>query len=145
MQQLADVITSDANGRFARTMVNRLWAQLMGRGLVETVDDLDRTCWNDTLLDFLAADLVANDYDLKQTLQLICTSAAYQAESVGMPASSEGEYVFAGPWVKRMSAEQFIDAIAAGSLVSLRSDGGENHRRGGQLETGQQGLEAHGG
>ena len=112
MKQLADLMTGPKNGRLARVIVNRLWAQLMGEGLVEPLDDMDQPAWNQDLLDWLAADLVAHKYDLKQTLELICTSAAYQRPSVGAPRPGENEFVFRGPLVKRMSAEQFVDALS---------------------------------
>ncbi len=112
MKQLADLMTGPKNGRLARVIVNRLWAQLMGQGLVEPLDDLDQPAWNQDLLDWLAADLVEHKYDLKHTLELICTSAAYSRPSVGAPRLDESEFVFRGPIVKRMSAEQFVDAIS---------------------------------
>ncbi len=64
------------------------------------------------MLDWLAADLVEHKYDLKHTLEVICTSDAYSRPSVGAPKLDESEFVFRGPIVKRMSAEQFVDAIS---------------------------------
>ncbi|MFN0017140.1 MAG: DUF1549 domain-containing protein [Pirellulaceae bacterium] len=112
MKQLADLMTGPKNGRLARVIVNRLWAQLMGQGLVEPLDDLDQPAWNQDLLDWLAADLVEHKYDLKHTLELICTSDAYSRPTVGAPKIDESEFVFRGPIVKRMSAEQFVDAVS---------------------------------
>ena len=73
-RQLAEIVTRPENGRLARTIVNRLWARLLGRGLVEPVDEMDNPPWNADLLDFLATDLVDQHYDLKHTLELIATS-----------------------------------------------------------------------
>jgi len=112
MKQLADAITSEKNGRLARTMVNRLWAQFFGRGLVEPVDDMDQPPWSADLLDFLAWDLAEHGYDLKRTMALICTSRAYQLPSVGAPQPDAADYVFRGPITRRMTAEQFVDAVA---------------------------------
>lgn len=112
MKQLADLMTGPKNGRLARVIVNRLWAQLMGQGLVEPLDDLDQPAWNQDLLDWLAADLAEHKYDLKHTLELICTSDAYSRPSVGAPKLDESDFVFRGPIVKRMSAEQFVDAVS---------------------------------
>src|SRR6185436_849174 len=112
MKQLADLMTSPKNGRLARVIVNRLWAQLMGEGLVEPLDDMDQPAWNQDLLDWLAADLVEHKYDLKHTLEVVCTSDAYSRPSVGAPKLDESELVFRGPIVKRMSAEQFVDAVS---------------------------------
>ncbi|MFO0911230.1 MAG: DUF1553 domain-containing protein, partial [Isosphaeraceae bacterium] len=114
LKQLADLLVSPKNGRFARTIVNRLWAHLMGRGLVEPLDDMDQVPWNPDLLDWLASDLVDHGYDLKHTLSLIATSRAYQLRSVGLAEPSETSgFEFRGPLTKRMSAEQFTDALSA--------------------------------
>jgi len=114
LAQLAEIITSEKNGRLARTIVNRLWARLLGRGLVEPVDEMDNAAWNADLLDWLAVDLAEHDYDLKHTLSRILTSQAYALQAVdALPmAESAEEYVFRGPTVRRLSAEQFVDAIA---------------------------------
>jgi mono/diheme cytochrome c family protein len=107
---LAKIITSKQDGRLTRTFVNRLWEKFLGRGLVDPVDDMDQLAWNQDLLDWLAEDLVAHHYDVKHTIATILTSQAYQ-----MPAVDYGEttqdYVFKGPSVRRMNAEQFRDAL----------------------------------
>lgn len=103
-KQLAELMTSPRNGRFARTIVNRLWARLMGRGIIATVDDMSGKPFDADLLDWLASDLVEHKYDLKRTIGLILTSKAYQ-----LPAIGDGE-AFRGPLVRRMTAEQFVDA-----------------------------------
>src|SRR5262249_5637489 len=82
MKRVAEIITGRQNGRLSRTIVNRLWARLMGRGLIEPLDDMEQTAWSLELLDWLAADLVENSYDVKQTLARILTSQAYQLASV---------------------------------------------------------------
>lgn len=112
-KQLADLLTRRENGRFSRTFVNRLWARFLGRGLIEPVDEMDRAPWNPELLDWLAADFVAHGYDVKHTMEVILTSAAYQLPAVNTGERAEQEFVFAGPAVRRMSAEQFVDAVRA--------------------------------
>ena len=111
LKQLAAALTSKQNGRLSRTIVNRLWQKFFGRGLVEPVDDMEQPAWNVDLLDWLAEDLVAHGFDLKHTIEQIFTSLAYQ-----MPAANSGEikdstFVFRGPTVRRLSAEQFRDAL----------------------------------
>jgi len=113
LKQLADAMTSEKNGRLSRTIVNRLWAKFMGRGLVEPVDDMEQPAWNQDLLDWLAADLVEHGYDLKQTMERILTSKAYQLAAAPMSEQPAGEFVFRGPQVRRMSAEQYLDALSA--------------------------------
>ncbi|MCE9606548.1 MAG: PSD1 and planctomycete cytochrome C domain-containing protein [Planctomycetia bacterium] len=112
IKQLAALLTHPENGRFTRTLVNRFWHRLMGRGIVHPVDAMQTEPWNSDLLDFLAAHLAAERYDLKQTLLLIATSEAYQSrvEIIGDDAD-ERSYVYAGPRAKRMTAEQFVDGV----------------------------------
>lgn len=112
LQQLADLMTDPENGRFARTIVNRLWYQMLGRGIVHPLDAMQSQPWNEDLLDYLAVDLVDNGYDLKATLRGIANSAAYQSESEVVDESAVGdEYIYRGPRTRRMTAEQFIDNI----------------------------------
>jgi mono/diheme cytochrome c family protein len=111
MAQLATIFTRPENGRLARTIVNRLWARLLGRGLVEPVDEMDNPPWNADLLDYLASDLVEHGYDLKHTLERIVTSRAYQSPAVRAAENSSDDFVFSGPLVRRLSAEQFVDAL----------------------------------
>jgi len=111
-QQLADLLTDEPNARLARTIVNRLWQRLMGRAIIEPVDEMDRKPWNEDLLNWLAADLQNSGYDLKRTLELILTSDQYRLQSVPpWPEDAAGAYVYAGPEVKRMTAEQFLDSV----------------------------------
>lgn len=110
LDQLAELITHPENGRTQRTIANRLWAQLMGRGIVHPVDAMNTEPWSEDLLDLLANHLVASDYDLKEVLRLIATSRTYQSETVVREEES-GEFVFRGPVRKRMTAEQFLDSI----------------------------------
>ena len=109
-RQLADVITGRANGRLPRTIVNRLWQRFLGYGLVEPVDEMDRPAWSPALLDWLAEDLAAHGYDLKHTMARILTSRAYQLPAVNV-GETEEHFVFRGPAVRRLSAEEFSDAI----------------------------------
>jgi mono/diheme cytochrome c family protein len=113
MKQLADLLVKPEDGRFARTIVNRLWASMMGRGIVEPLDDMDQLAWDQDLLDWLASDFVANGYDLKHTLALIAGSKAYRLPSKGLADPTDRTtYAFKGPLTKRMTAEQFADALA---------------------------------
>jgi len=111
-RQLADIITGRSNGRLPRTIVNRLWQRFLGYGLVEPVDEMDKPAWSPELIDWLAEDLVAHGYDLKHTMARILTSRAYQLPAVNV-AETEEHFVFRGPAVRRLSAEQFSDAILA--------------------------------
>jgi mono/diheme cytochrome c family protein len=111
LKRLAELMTGPKNGRLPRTIVNRLWARLFGRGLVEPVDDMEQPAWDQDLLDWLAKDLVANRYDLKHTLEVMLTSRAWQLPAVDLGEGASKDYVFGGPGVRRLSAEEFRDAL----------------------------------
>jgi hypothetical protein len=119
-KQLAEILAGPKNGRLTRTIVNRLWARFMGRGLVEPVDDMETPAWHSGALDWLAEDLVANAYDLKHTIELMLTSDVYQWPAVAAAEQAEKTFVFRGPAVRRISAEQFVDAI--GCLTDIWHD-----------------------
>jgi hypothetical protein len=114
-RQLAALITKPENGRLARTLVNRLWAVCFGRGLIEPVDVMDNKAWNQDLLDWLASDLAQNGWKIKRTLRLILTSRAYQLPAVAVSNVDDlvkSSFAFRGPLVRRLSAEQFTDAVS---------------------------------
>ena len=109
LKQLAELMTHKRNGRYARTLVNRLWAQLMGRGIIHPLDAMHLEPWDEDLLDYLANYLVEHKYDIKSVIHLIATSQAYSAK----PSlhGNDGKFTFQGPSPKRLTAEQFIDAV----------------------------------
>jgi len=112
LKQLADLMTNPGNGRLTRTITNRLWHRMMGRGIVHPVDAMETRPWSEDLLDQLAIYLSDQKYDLKAVLRLIATSHAYRAQSLNLKEEPESEdYTFAGPMLKRMTAEQLVDAI----------------------------------
>lgn len=111
MKQLADCVTSEKNGRLPRTLVNRLWDRFMGHPFVG-VDDMEQRAWNPDLLDWLAEDFVAHNYDVKHLISQIVTSRAYQLPSVDLEPNQK-QYVFRGPLVRRMTAEQLRDALTS--------------------------------
>jgi hypothetical protein len=111
LKQLAVLMTHPDNGRFTRTVVNRIWHRLMGRGIVHPVDAMHTQPWNEDLLDYLAVRFVENGYNLRQFIRFVMTSQAYQSRTVILTAEPDEDYVYAGPIAKRMTAEQFLDAI----------------------------------
>ncbi len=120
LEELANLITQPKNGRLSRTIVNRLWAIFLGRGLVEPIDNMEAAAWNVDVLDWLAEDLVEHGYNLKHTMRRILTSQAYQLPTAPAEASSSVTYQFRGPEVRRLSAEQFRDAL--GSVTGVGFD-----------------------
>ncbi len=114
LRQLAALMTHPDNGRFTRTIVNRLWYRLMGRGIVHPLDAMQTRPWNEDLLDTLAMHLQDHQYDLKSVLHLIATSEAYQSECVVRDKAVESasrEFIYRGPIARRMTAEQFLDGV----------------------------------
>lgn len=110
LKRVAELLTSPQNGRFSRTFVNRIWQRMMGRAIVEPVDSMASEPWSEDLLDWLASDFVANHYDVKKLIETIATSKAYQSRSV--PPTADGEpFIYRGPVSKRLTAEQFVDAV----------------------------------
>jgi mono/diheme cytochrome c family protein len=116
-RRLAEIMTAKENGRLTRTVVNRLWEKFLGYGLIEPPDDMEQPAWDSDVLDWLAEDLAANGYDLKRTMKLILTSRAYQLPAVNQDEQKQAAYVFTGPAVRRMTAEQFRDAL--GTLTGV--------------------------
>ena len=115
LAQLATNMVQASNGRFYRTIVNRIWAQLMGRGLIEPLDVMDNEAWSQDLLDWMAFNFQKNNSDIKELLFLITSSNTYQLPSVSFNDASKiisPQYVFKGRLRKRMSAEQFADAAS---------------------------------
>src|SRR5579884_2054478 len=111
-QAVAHMVTRPRNPRFARTIVNRLWQRLLGRGIFEPVDDVDDTkASHSDLLDWLAYDFMSHDYDIKHTLRQILLSRVYQAP-VTAPPKKDQEPLWLGPLERRMSSEQYLDSIA---------------------------------
>ena len=116
LRQLAEFMVQPKNGRLYRTVVNRVWAQVMGRGLVEPVDVMDNEPWSQDLLDWLATDFVANQYNIKALMATILTSKTYQLPSVGVKDPDvimAPSFVFTGMVRRRLTAEQFADAVSA--------------------------------
>lgn len=115
-EALAAMMTDRRNPYFARVIVNRLWAKLMGAGLVEPVDEFSpaNPPSHPELLDWLAIDFIENGYDLKRTLRLICNSRTYQLETTGgVVAGEQGleKRLFQRMPLKRLTAEQLHDSI----------------------------------
>src|SRR5262249_23894668 len=112
LRQLSQLVTHAENGRFARTIANRIWQRLMGPGIVHPVDVMANRPWSEDLLDYLGVYVADQKYDLKKLIEHIVTSRAYQSAPVLLKeAPPAEEYVFRGPEVRRLTAEQFMDAI----------------------------------
>lgn len=115
LEQLADIIIKPENGRLYRTIVNRFWDRLFGRGIVAPVDEMDNIPWSQELLDWLASDFIENGYDFRHLLATIMTSRTYQLPAVPYPSPNyltSESFVFQGPTLRRLTVEQFVDAFS---------------------------------
>jgi hypothetical protein len=117
--QLADWITDNKNPWFARLAANRLWANFLGRGLVEPVDDLRSTnpATNEPLLNFLSRQVVANKYDLKSVMRLIMRSRVYQLSSKTNATNKKDTQNFSHFIARRLPAEVLLDALCEVTAV----------------------------
>lgn len=111
----AEWLIDAPNPWFARSIANRLWAWLVGRGIVEEPDDIrpDNPPSNPELLAYLEQELVRQRYDLKQFLRLVLNSQTYQLSSMPRTERPEAEAHFASYPLRRLEAEVLIDAINA--------------------------------
>jgi len=109
----ADWLITPRNPWFARSVANRVWAWLLGRGIVHEPDDIrpDNPPSNPELLAFLEKEFVAGGYDLKRLCRLILNSNTYQLSSMPRVATPQAEANFAAYPLRRMDAEVLIDAI----------------------------------
>jgi hypothetical protein len=112
---LADWITTPENPYFARAMVNRLWAQFMGRGLVNPVDDMHdgNPASHPELMADLAEQFAAgNNFDVKYMIRAICNSKSYQHSGKPTPQNAEaGPELYARSAIKVLSPEQLFDSL----------------------------------
>jgi hypothetical protein len=126
---LADWLIAADNPFFARAIANRVWAHLMGRGIVEPVDDFRESNppSNGGLLDALAAAFVRGGYRVKPLIRQIMNSATYQLSAQPAPCASpygaNPERYFTSADVKILTAEQILDAISSATGVPERFPG----------------------
>ena len=109
----ADWLLAPGNPWFARNISNRVWAWLLGRGIIHEPDDIrpDNPPSNPALLAYLEAELVASRYDLKHLYRLILNSQTYQLSSMPRVLTPEAAANFASYPLRRLDAEVLIDAI----------------------------------
>lgn len=112
-QVLADWIASPENPYFPRHIANLIWAQYMGRGIVEPVDDvrISNPAANPELLDALAKKVVEHNYDLKAIVREICNSRTYQLTTRPNESNELDSRNFAKATIRRMRAEVLLDCI----------------------------------
>lgn len=110
---LAEWLTSPDNPFFARVEVNRIWAQVMGRGIVEPFDDFrdSNPPANAPLLDALAQDFVEHGFDRDHILTTILNSRTYQAGSRPNESNRDDNKYFSHYMPRQLTAEQLVDSL----------------------------------
>ena len=121
--KLATWLTAKENPYFAKSLSNRYWSYLNGRGIIDPVDDirLSNPASNPELLDALTNDFVAHGFDLKQLLRTITNSHTYQRSFVTNQWNEDDDTNYSHATPRRLAAEQLFDAImtATGSPTNL--------------------------
>lgn len=110
---LADWLTSKENKDFARSIANRYVSYLLGRGLVEPVDDMRETnpATNPELLDRLADHFIESNFNIRRLMREIMVSRVYQLSSTPTPENASDGKFYSHFKVKRLAAEPLLDAM----------------------------------
>jgi hypothetical protein len=135
LETLAAWIGQSENRLFAQSQVNRIWFHLLGRGIVEPIDDFRATNppANAVLLDALAEDFARQRCDLRHTVRTIMNSAVYQLSSEANETNASDEANFSRAEVRRVAAEPLLDAISQALDAPVRFNGYPLGTRAGQL------------
>jgi hypothetical protein len=110
---LAVWLTSGDNAFFSKSVVNRVWFHLMGKGIVDPVDDFresNPSC-NDELLNALAKDFATSKFDMKNLVRTIMKSRTYQLSAQPTDSNKDDNKYFSHAVTKLLTAEQLLDAI----------------------------------
>lgn len=133
-EAFADLMSSPTNKFYGWNLSNRVWAELMGRGIVTPVDDIksDNPPSNPALLDELSRHLLASNYDMRALIAAVVMSEAYQRTLLeGKPAEEREpyEHAFVSTPLRRMNAESIYDSIRiAGHVDGYKHSPGRNMR-----------------
>ncbi|MFM8574195.1 MAG: DUF1553 domain-containing protein [Pirellula sp.] len=119
---LADWLTSRQNSAFARNIVNRYTAYLLGRGLVDPIDDMRSTNppSNPALMDYLVGEFQASGFDVRRLMRVIMRSRLYQLDSQPNASNAEDTRFYSHYRVKRIAAEPLLDCIDDATQVRTK-------------------------
>jgi hypothetical protein len=136
--RLASWLSSPENPFFAKSLVNRIWFHLMGRGIVEPVDDFrdSNPACNDDLLDGLTRDFVNSGYDLKHLIRQVLESRIYQLSATTNPLNADDNLYFSHAMTRLLPAEVLLDAISTVTGASTAFNGLPKGARATQLPDG---------
>ena len=124
-QLFAAWLTSPDNPYFARSYVNRVWGYLMGRGLIEPIDDIraGNPPTNPELLDYLTTEFVHSGYDMRHLHRIICKSRTYQLSSRANKWNEDDKLNYSHALPKRLPAETLLDTVYAVTGLTPRIPG----------------------
>ncbi len=113
LDDLAEWLTQPDNTRFVQSQTNRIWYHLMGRGIVDPIDDFRGTNppANPELLDALSLEFTESGFDLRHMIRLIMNSKAYQRSNQINESNAHDELNFSRAFVRRIEAEPLLDAL----------------------------------
>ncbi len=136
---LADWLTSPDNPFFARSVVNRIWYHLMGRGIVDPVDDFrdSNPSANDELLNALAKDFAAHHFDTKYIIRIMLNSRTYQLSAQSNDFNKDDIKYFSHAVTRLLTAEQLLDAICVATQMPEKYAGLPLGTRATQLPDGE--------
>jgi hypothetical protein len=136
---LASWLTSPGNPFFAKSLVNRVWFHLLGRGIVEPVDDFrdSNPASNDELLDGLTAAFVQSGFDLKGLVRSILNSRTYQLSARTNELNADDSLYFSHAYTKLLPAEVLLDAISTVTGTVTSFDGLPKGARATQIPDGK--------
>jgi hypothetical protein len=138
-QALAEWLTAGDNPFFAKSIVNRIWFHLTGRGIVDPVDDFrdSNPSANDELLAALAKDFVSSRFDVKHLVRVIANSRTYQLSAQTNDLNKDDNKYFSHAVTRLLTAEQLMDAICSVTLVPEKFPGLPLGIRAAQLPDGE--------
>jgi hypothetical protein len=133
LQAVSVWLTGDKNPLFAKSQINRIWYHLMGRGLVDPVDDfrLTNPASHPKLLEDLTQDFVRSGFDLRHMIRTIMLSRTYQLDSVPNATNAKDEMNYSHTLPRRLSAEQLYDSLHL--ALRVRSGLSKTGERAGQI------------
>jgi hypothetical protein len=112
-EQFATWMTHPQNPRFATAIANRLWKRVFGLAVQEPITDLDNLekASNPQLLEQLTVEMKRVKFDLREFQRIVLNTQAYQSRASSTPDLAKGPYLFPGPLLRRMTAEQAWDSV----------------------------------
>ncbi|MGC3970045.1 MAG: DUF1553 domain-containing protein [Pirellulales bacterium] len=132
---LADWLGDETNPFFAQAQANRIWFHLMGRGIVDPIDDFRATnpASHPELLAALMKDFAQGEFRLKPLIRTIMRSRAYQTASTPNSTNADDEVNYSHAVVRSLSAEQTLDSLVRVTGTNLKFEGYPVGMRAGQL------------